>query len=55
MFVLLVVLGVLVWIVMFGFKCEGKGEYDLDLVLCLIGLVGFLIVGIGFMYLWLYN
>ncbi|WP_312711309.1 DNA translocase FtsK 4TM domain-containing protein [Stenotrophomonas sp.] len=54
-FVLPVVLGALAWIAMFGLKREGKGEHDLDPALRLIGLVGFLIAGTGFMHLRLYN
>lgn len=53
-FVLPIVLGALAWIAMFGLKREAKGEHDLDPALRLVGLVGFLIAGTGFLHLRLF-
>ncbi|WP_421566857.1 DNA translocase FtsK [Stenotrophomonas sp. PD6] len=54
-FVLPIVLGALAWFAMFGLKRESKGEHDLDPALRLVGLVGFLIAGTGFLHLRLFS
>ncbi|MBN5048978.1 cell division protein FtsK [Stenotrophomonas sp. LMG 10879] len=54
-FLLPVVLGALAWIAMFGLKRESKGENDLDPALRLVGLVGFLIAGTGFLHVRLFS
>ena len=54
-FVLPVILGALAWFAMFGLKREAKGENDLDPALRLVGLVGFLIAGTGFLHLRLFS
>lgn len=54
-FVLPIVLGALAWIAMFGLKRESKGEHDLDPALRLVGLVGFLIAGTGFLHVRLFT
>ncbi|WP_150531191.1 DNA translocase FtsK 4TM domain-containing protein, partial [Staphylococcus aureus] len=43
------------WIAMFGLKRESKGENDLDPALRLVGLVGFLIAGTGFLHVRLFS
>ena len=54
-FLLPIVLGALAWFAMFGLKRESKGEHDLDPALRLVGLVGFLIAGTGFLHLRLFS
>ncbi|MCS4232998.1 DNA translocase FtsK [Stenotrophomonas rhizophila] len=54
-FVLPIVLGALAWIAMFGLKRESKGGHDLDPALRLVGLVGFLIAGTGFLHVRLFT
>ena len=54
-FLLPIVLGALAWIAMFGLKRESKGENDLDPALRLVGLVGFLIAGTGFLHVRLFS
>jgi len=58
-FVLPIVLGALAWFAMFGLKRESrgesKGEHDLDPALRLVGLVGFLIAGTGFLHVRLFS
>ncbi|WP_282298508.1 DNA translocase FtsK [Stenotrophomonas sp. PS02289] len=54
-FVLPIVLGALAWFAMFGLKRENTSEHDLDPALRLVGLVGFLIAGTGFLHVRLFT
>ncbi|RRU22754.1 DNA translocase FtsK [Stenotrophomonas sp. 278] len=55
-FVLPIVLGAVAWFAMFGLKRgENASEHDLDPALRLVGLVGFLIAGTGFLHVRLFT
>ncbi len=54
-FVLPIVLGAVAWFAMFGLKRENTSEHDLDPALRLVGLVGFLIAGTGFLHVRLFT
>lgn len=54
-FLLPLVLGAVAWIALFGMDREGQGEADLGPALRLVGIVGFLIAGTGFLHLRLFS